>query len=43
MSKCTEHQIDTSYSWCQTLDVSDVDLDGDMDVLTARSLGHMNP
>jgi hypothetical protein len=32
----TEHHIDASYGWCQTLDVGDVDLDGDLDVLAAR-------
>jgi hypothetical protein len=32
----TEHFVDTSYGWCQTLDVGDVDLDGDLDILAAR-------
>lgn len=32
----TEHPIDASYGWCQTLDVGDVDLDGDLDLLAGR-------
>ncbi|MBM3333992.1 VCBS repeat-containing protein, partial [Candidatus Sumerlaeota bacterium] len=34
--KWTEHKIDPSYGWCQTLDVGDVDGDGDLDVLAGR-------
>lgn len=35
-SKWTEHPIDPNYGWCQTLDVGDVDLDGDLDILAGR-------
>lgn len=31
-----EYKIDPSYGWCQTLDVGDVDMDGDMDILAGR-------
>jgi hypothetical protein len=35
-AKWTEHTIDPNYGWCQTLDIGDVDLDGDLDILAAR-------
>ena len=31
-----EHPIDPKYGWCQTLDIGDVDGDGDLDVLAGR-------
>jgi hypothetical protein len=34
--KWEEHIVEQDFGWCETLDVGDVDLDGDLDILAAR-------